>query len=237
MTVLGIETATSVCGAAIVDAGRVISSRSVMSQQVHSERLIGLIDDCARDTGPAGAVAVSIGPGSFTGLRIGLSVAKGIAYAASIPLVAVPTLGALAFRAAQAPGAGSVIAAMIDARRDEVYTAVYRIVSGALQLLIPASAMTVEACCSALEAEQQASPVVLCGDGWEKFHAFVRRNRQSDAARYIVAGEEFRYCDPAAVATIGEEMLKKGMVADLASCEPVYVKEFYTTAHSAMTKG
>src|SRR5712692_6734191 len=100
MIVLGIETATAVCGAAIVEDAGVRAEASIEAEHIHSEKLISLIDEALnRATIPFSSidsVAVSIGPGSFTGLRIGLSVAKGLVYAGGKSLAAVSTLEALA---------------------------------------------------------------------------------------------------------------------------------------------
>lgn len=101
--ILAIETATDVCGVALVHRGMCIAQRVVGGKNIHSERLMVLVDEVLREAcvemSALDAVAVSIGPGSFTGLRIGLSAAKGLAYARSLPLVPVPTLDALAYEA------------------------------------------------------------------------------------------------------------------------------------------
>ena len=125
--ILAIETATEVCAAALVNGGRTIAERSVTERNIHSERLLQLIDEILKeaDVPPSGltAVAVSIGPGSFTGLRIGLSTAKGLALALGIPLIPVPTLDAVAeaYRASN----GGNFCAMIDAKREESFYAFY----------------------------------------------------------------------------------------------------------------
>ncbi len=101
--ILSIETATELCGVALVHNRSCIAQRSVVEKNVHSERLMVLVDEVLReadvDLGALDGIAVSIGPGSFTGLRIGLSVATGLAYARSLPLAAVPTLDAVAYEA------------------------------------------------------------------------------------------------------------------------------------------
>ena len=100
MIVLGIETATAVCAVALVDDDVVRAERRYEIPQAHSEKLMECVDDCLKSAGLAlssiDGIAISIGPGSFTGLRIGLSVAKGLAFATDKPVVGVPTLEALA---------------------------------------------------------------------------------------------------------------------------------------------
>src|SRR5512141_577989 len=138
MTLLGIETATTVCAAAVVRDGAVLAEELVDERNVHAERLMGMIDVAFRRSGvglPAmDGIAVSIGPGSFTGLRIGLSVAKGLAYASGKPIVPVPTLRGLAQKAIDTVGADGFqgVLPLLDARRGDVYCALYRMGDGDL---------------------------------------------------------------------------------------------------------
>ena len=127
MPVIAIETATMVGSIAIVDAARVISEITLNARATHSERLMAAIDRLLGDSGLAiddmDGVAVSIGPGSFTGLRIGLSAAKGLSYASGKPLIGIPTLDALALNMTFS---SYLICPIQDARKGEVYTALYR---------------------------------------------------------------------------------------------------------------
>lgn len=131
--ILAIETATELCGAALVHDGAVIAGRFVRERNVHSEMLLSLIDgtlsDADRTVRELDAVAVSIGPGSFTGLRIGLSTAKGLASALERPLIAVPTLDAVAesFRRQQVTEGTHRFCALIDAKREEAFYAFYTV--------------------------------------------------------------------------------------------------------------
>jgi tRNA threonylcarbamoyladenosine biosynthesis protein TsaB len=122
MNVLGIETATGVCGAALAVNGVIAAVEEIDRQKIHAEKLVSLVTAVLRAGGitprDLDGIAVSIGPGSFTGLRIGLSAAKGLAYATGVPLLAVPTLEALANRAERdgiLPSEGWLCAAL-DAR-------------------------------------------------------------------------------------------------------------------------
>lgn len=136
--ILAIETSTEICSTALIREGTVLALRSVNERNIHSERLLTLIDEVIRESGAGrsslSAIAVSIGPGSFTGLRIGLSAAKGLAMALTIPIIAVPTLDGIAeaFRIAQQPVAGSRFCAMVDAKREESFYAFYSFPSGEL---------------------------------------------------------------------------------------------------------
>ncbi len=117
MKILGIETATDLCGVALVEEGRVLASETVRHPRAHSE----VLPDCVRRVTEAGSpegVAVSIGPGSFTGLRIGLGLAKGLALGWNIPLAGVPTMVGAVQRLRPEPSRACVL---ITARKDECY--------------------------------------------------------------------------------------------------------------------
>src|SRR3990172_456108 len=127
MRVLAVETSTLAGGAAIVDGDRVVGQYLLDVSVTHSERLMVAIDRLLGDAGWAprdlDGLAVAIGPGSFTGLRIGLSTVKGLAFALSIPVAAVPTLDAMA---ATLPFAALPVCPVLDARKHEVYASLYR---------------------------------------------------------------------------------------------------------------
>jgi tRNA threonylcarbamoyladenosine biosynthesis protein TsaB len=168
------------------------------------------------------AVAVSDGPGSYTGLRIGAAAAKGLCYALDIPLVAVSTLQALARQvAAVTAAAETLFCPMLDARRMEVYTALYT--HEGAEVLAPTPLVLDE---TAL-AEQTARHRLLCfGNGAAKF-------------RPLVAGKPnvafLTGIEPSAVAVgaLAVEAYRRGEFRDVAYYEPFYLKEVYTTAPKA----
>lgn len=128
--ILAIETTTEVCSTALIAGdGTVVSVRSLKERNIHSEQLMTLTDavltEAGKDRKALTAVAVSIGPGSFTGLRIGLSAAKGLAMALDIPIIAVPTLDAIAEAYRISSSAVSTFCALIDAKREEAFFAFY----------------------------------------------------------------------------------------------------------------
>jgi len=232
MRILGIETATSVCGVALVEDGDVRAEQWFEAERMHSEKLVGLLDrtlrSCTRTVSDLDAIAVSIGPGSFSGLRIGLSVAKGLACACDVPLVAVPTLTALAYRALKEERAGQngLVLSLIDARRDEVYAAVY---DENLVESTSARAVSIEGVATLLPQDER--PVVVMGDGVEKLEAYHASCRDAGSMwkRMRIPARERRLCDAGSVALVGEQQFRRGDIADTASLEPLYVKEFYTT--------
>src|SRR2546428_4373699 len=126
MRLLAVETSTLAGGAALLDGELVVGEYALDVSRTHSERLMGAIDRLLTDAGwtvrDLEGLAVSVGPGSFTGLRIGLSTVKGLALALSIPIVAVPTLDAMA---ALLPVRALPLCPVLDARQREVYASVY----------------------------------------------------------------------------------------------------------------
>ena len=129
MNLLLIESATNICSVALSREGKIISIRENGEGNRHAELLTVFIEEVMKEGGctfaQLDAVAVSMGPGSYTGLRIGVSAAKGICYAVEKPLIAVGTLEAMAYGMIKEAKPGDFLIPMIDARRMEVYTAIY----------------------------------------------------------------------------------------------------------------
>ena len=138
--ILSIETSTSICSVAIHEQGELIALAEIKEPGAHAEKLLLLVDELFEKAGLSfadlDAVAVSQGPGSYTGLRIGVSTAKGIAYALEIPLIGINTLQAMA--ASQQVAPGDYVVAVLDARRKEVYTQTF---GDSLQELSPIEAV------------------------------------------------------------------------------------------------
>ncbi|MGB2957647.1 MAG: tRNA (adenosine(37)-N6)-threonylcarbamoyltransferase complex dimerization subunit type 1 TsaB [Bacteroidota bacterium] len=235
MSVLGIETATSVCAAAIAAEETVVAEEGIDQERVHAEKLLVLVDRVLKSAGKQlkdlRGIAISIGPGSFTGLRIGLSVAKGLSFAAGIPLVAVPTLESLARRvidAAPASQPGRILAT-IDARRDEVYCQLFRTGSGGCDPVWRARDLSV----AELAEELGELDLVLTGDGSAKVLRFLSG---MDRPPPVTAAEPgIARCSAATVALMGSRLLVEGKRDDPSSLEPAYVKEFFFASRSSQT--
>jgi tRNA threonylcarbamoyladenosine biosynthesis protein TsaB len=224
VTVLGIETATAVCGAALVRDGTVLALREVRERYVHAERLLLLVEEVLAEGRLAPndltAVAVSAGPGSFTGLRIGVSTAKGVVYATGAALVGVPTLEALAARCLSMPGSRPEwILAALDARRDEVYAQLFRVHNGCLQT----EAGVRDLAASALGGYVSGRNVLITGDGADKVAVAL----QAAGDTFALAPTALRDCTAAQVALLGERMARAGAHADPVTMEPHYIKEFF----------
>lgn len=224
MKILGIETAALVCGAAVVVDGKIISEEQTFEKKVHAENIMRLVDTSLSKAGvqlkDVDAIAVSIGPGSFTGLRIGLSVAKGLVYATNKPLVAVPTLDALARRAVGAAVVNTpYILSALDARRDEVFCRLFRVGENKIVPEWPAKDVTLHT----LFAELGDQGVSVTGDAIPKMQAF------DQLKKLVYVPDEVAMCSAATVAIMGEELACNCSFVDPVTAEPAYVKQFYST--------
>lgn len=226
MTILALETATSTCGVAVLQDETVIAQAHLYRPRVHSARLTPLIEAVLAhadvETDRLDAVAVSMGPGSYTGLRIGVSTAKAWALAADANLVGVPTLEALAARMHPVAGPDDVVCALLDARRDEVYAGAFRVDDGLVEHA-STKALPTDALAEWLGAVD--ARLWLLGDGVEKsLEALGGLGAETVAVPF---GE----VSPSAawVARRGRHKLLATGPDDLASFEPFYVKDVHAT--------
>jgi tRNA threonylcarbamoyladenosine biosynthesis protein TsaB len=212
---------------ALVDDGVVLSARHVEAKSVHAEMLLPLVNDLLKEGGISlenlDAIAISAGPGSFTGLRIGMSLAKGLAFASDIPLVAVPTLQALALKAAVG---GQVtdwedIVPVLDARRDEVY---YQRFSATEETVAPLQEPG-DAKIADLLVAICSRGVVVTGEAAEKVRAVAAGHPGASTMRFLE--RPWTLCDAATVANIGERLFLEGKTVDAATLEPRYIKNFF----------
>lgn len=170
--ILGIDSSAISAGCALVEDGKLIAEQFLNTRHTHSETLMPMISGVLRTAGAAlsdvDKIAVSAGPGSFTGLRIGISTAKGLCDAANLPCAAVSTLEAIAYNFVQIDG---IICACMDARRKQVYNALFKSKNGVITRLCEDRAIAA----ADLDAELSAldDKVILAGDGAELMHEFT----------------------------------------------------------------
>jgi tRNA threonylcarbamoyladenosine biosynthesis protein TsaB len=228
MELLAIDTATLRESVAVVrgapgpaaPAVEVLARREALVT-THSEMLLGLIADAVRDAGLAvgalGAVACGAGPGSFTGLRIGLTTAKGLCFATGRPLVLASSLRALALRAAPA-APDRLVVAVLDAKKGEVYGGFYR---GAAALPVAPEVAMAPAAFARHAAEVAAgAPVLLCGDGAATYAAELAAALPGAAS----AGPGVATPGAVEVARLGLARLAAEGPADLATAAPAYIR-------------
>jgi tRNA threonylcarbamoyladenosine biosynthesis protein TsaB len=217
MYVLGIETSTKTGSVAIVTDGGVIAQYSLNIEVTHSERLMSTVDRVMKDTGFTMAdmdgYAVAIGPGSFTGLRIGLATVKGLALVTGKPVAAVPTLKALAWNL---PYAAYPVCPMLDARKDEVYAATFRF-DGTAQVHDIADTVISLARLS----EHISEKTLFTG---EASYLFRKDILEIFGERALFAPVSAILPSAASVAELGLDMIKSGRLADPDTLTPIYIR-------------
>lgn len=220
--ILHLETATQNCSVALSEDGKLRFLKQENTPNIHASAITLFIADVLAEAGiqahELDAVAVSKGPGSYTGLRIGVSTAKGLCYALNKPLIATDTLRCMAsavIASGQAGEADALFCPMIDARRMEVYAAIY---NQQMEELKAVSADIVDEHTYASYLEQQ--PVYFFGDGAEK----CMPSFSGYAEAHFIPG-----IWPSASAMIAEAEAKfeAGKFEDVAYFEPYYLKEFF----------
>ena len=210
MRVLAVETSTLAGGAALLDGGLVVGEYTLDVSLTHSERLMVAIDRLLTDASwmvrDLEGLAVSVGPGSFTGLRIGLSTVKGLALALAIPIAAVPTLDAMA---TLLPFAALPVCPVLDARKREVYASLYRWDGASMRrewdylALAPADL-----------ARRLDEPVIVLGEAADQVDSpYARRIRPPR-----------RGPSPAAVGFLGYSRLAMGDTIAPADLVPIYLR-------------
>jgi tRNA threonylcarbamoyladenosine biosynthesis protein TsaB len=222
--ILLVETATAVCSVALSKDGTLLGIRESVSRNAHSSSVTVFIDGILSEAGlpleQIDAVAVSMGPGSYTGLRIGVASAKGLCYALGKPLIAVPTLQAMAnglrgITSGLSPEAKpELICPLLDARRMEVYSAVY---SRELREIRETRAEIIDK--NSFEELLLDHVLILGGEGSEKCRPLLGH---LENARFIEGFEtSARFMIP-----LAEQKFISGQFEDPAYFEPYYLKEF-----------
>jgi tRNA threonylcarbamoyladenosine biosynthesis protein TsaB len=218
MKVLGIDTSTACGSVGLIDEEWVVAEYLLNSPVTHSERLLAAVEFILKESRlPLQEIdgwAISLGPGSFTGLRIGLSTVKGLAFASGKPAVGVPTLDVLASQIAPTP---YLICPLLDARKKEVYSAFYRYRDGDS----PESVSAYQACRPEDLVRQVTEKTIFAGDGTRSYGDFFRNALPSLA---MVAPAPFHWPRGSTVAMLGLKRLRKREIPDLASLTPIYVR-------------
>ena len=228
--IINIETSTDVCSAALTAEGQILTHYEDFGGRNHaaliSDYVEGCLDFAAEHEIKVDAVAVSMGPGSYTGLRIGLSEAKGLAYALDVPLIGVSTLELMATRVMFSTldiDPETIFVPMIDARRMEVYTAAYDF--GLSRLMEPQPLILDETSYGNLIATGR--PVLFFGNGSDKARTLLEGRGAAEMVPDVV---------PLAVDMVALSELKysRREFLDLAYSVPEYLKEFQATKPKAL---
>ncbi|HEY4109743.1 tRNA (adenosine(37)-N6)-threonylcarbamoyltransferase complex dimerization subunit type 1 TsaB [Puia sp.] len=216
--ILNIDTATEKASICLAKDGKMLALAESASQKEHAAWLHPAIEQMMTETGyrlrDLQAVAVTAGPGSYTGLRVGMAAAKGFCFALDIPLIAEDTLSTMAFAAREQLSGVDLLCPMIDARRMEVFTAIYR---NDLTTILPSTAMVVDE--NSFTPWLKDHQVSFFGDGSSKCKPIIL----SPHAGFVEANYHAGYLGIVAFL----RYLRKEFTV-LAYCEPAYTKEFYT---------
>ena len=217
MLVMGIDTSTTQGGVALLSGQGVICEYTLNIKATYSERLLPLIERALQDAGiTLGQVegfAVAVGPGSFTGLRIGLSTAKGLVVVGGQPLVGVSTLEAMAWTL---PFCAHPVCPILDARKGEIYCALFRHEGDRLIRLMDDTATAPDRLLSRIQ-----QPTVFLGDGLVVYEGLVQSQLKELALFPPLAGRGGR---AAAVAELGRRRLLRGDRDDLIQLAPQYLR-------------
>jgi tRNA threonylcarbamoyladenosine biosynthesis protein TsaB len=215
--VLGIDTSTSCGSVGLIDNESVIAECLLDIPVTHSERLLNSIDhvleqgECSIED--LDGWAISLGPGSFTGLRIGLSTIKGLAFATQKPVAGVPTLDALAFNTSPTP---YLICPILDARKGEVYTAFYQYKEDLLRQISAYQAIRPEDLAKKIEGK-----AIFLGSGVKTYGEYLRKTIPALAA---FVPDPLNLPHGSVIARLGLERLRSNNSLDLSTSTPIYVR-------------
>ena len=218
--ILQIETATTVCSVALAKDGEVLTFKQMDQRNIHAEVITLYIDELLNTTGAKynelDAIAVSCGPGSYTGLRIGISTAKGLCYALDKPLIAIETLESMAYGAiteSELAKGDVLLCPMIDARRMEVYTAVF---NTKMERLAPTTAEIIDE--NSFADFFKDNKILFFGDGADKCQTTLTHPNAlflpgfTNSATYLT--------------NKAKEKFEQKNFANVAYFEPFYLKDF-----------
>lgn len=215
--ILNIETSTTLCSVSLAEDGTVLEKKEVNEGYTHAENLHVFIEEVIaaanKSVKDLNAVAVGSGPGSYTGLRIGVSAAKGLAFALKVPLISVNTLQTMSVIAAKENKADVLFCPMLDARRMEVYTAIFdkkfNTVKETAAKILPDD----------LSFFNTGKPVCFFGEGMPKCKAILTQIPDSSFVENIVPSAE-------GIAELSYRKFVGSQFEDVAYFEPFYLKDF-----------
>ena len=217
MTILGLETSTAVCSVGLFREKKPGIEMSLRESHIHSEKLLTLIQEVLRAEETTlqqlDAIAVSIGPGSFTGLRIGLSTAKGLSFALEKPIIAISTFEAIAEAGRRKHPEASSVLVLIDAKKDEWYVGRFLATEEKME---ESGGVEIKVLREALSAAKSSTLVLT--DSVEVVRQQLKENLAVEDALLCCRGD--------IVALLGERKALKQEFADVANLEPMYLKDF-----------
>jgi tRNA threonylcarbamoyladenosine biosynthesis protein TsaB len=220
MIILGIESSTMTGSVALMDEERLIAEHTLNLRETHTSRLMPAIDKILKDASLVSkdldGIAVSSGPGSFTGLRIGIATAKGLAQGWDVPVVGIPTLDGLAFNLLNCK---DLVCPILDARKGEVYCALYKNRKRLTKYMVWEPGRLLKKIGSRVKG--QGSRVIFLGDGVEVYGDLIKRRLGRKA---VFAPKTRRLPSAASIAELGLKRLRRNKKSELLTLKPIYVR-------------
>ena len=225
MKILGIESAALVASVAILDEDITIAEYTTNFKKTHSETLLPMLDEIIKMTGidcsELSAIAVSGGPGSFTGLRIGAACAKGLGLALDLPLIHVPTLDAMALNIYSSD---AIIVPIMDARRNQVYTGIYKNDCN-LEIIKDSMAVAIDELFEILrdlDNKKEIKKIIFLGDGVPVFREYIDKNLE---IAHDFAPANLNRQRASNIAMLGLKMFKEGKSLLSDDMRPEYLRK------------
>lgn len=220
MKILALDSSGLVASVAVTEDDNLLGEYTINYKKTHSQTLLPMLDEVAKmielDLKTVDAIAVSAGPGSFTGLRIGSATAKGLALALDKKIVSVPTVDALAYNIWNCM---DVICPLMDARRQQTYTGLYTFEDGRMQTLLPQCVVQIEEIIN--KVNDMGKPVVFLGDGVPVFADFIAQHCK---VPYQYAPAHCNKQRAASVAALGAILYGEGKAEPAAEHKPDYLR-------------
>lgn len=220
MIILSIDSSSSTATCALVSEEKVLGEINLNDKKEYSVILMDLIDSilkrCNLTLDDIDGFAISEGPGSFTGLRIGMATIKGLAFGANKPCVSISTLDTLAYNVVTFNG---LICPIIDALRGNVYSNIYKSNNGVLESVMEASCISMEDLVSTLKEKNE--PVIFLGDGLTKHKSYLNEN----LSNISFAPLNSNYPKASSLGELAINLFKSGVTHDLNEITPVYLRK------------
>ena len=220
MLVLSVDSSYSTATCALIKDDKILAEINLNDKKQHSVILMRLIDSILKeyeiDINDIDAFIISRGPGSFTGLRIGMATLKGLAFASKKPLISVSTLDALAYNSISFQG---IICPIMDALRDNIYTCIYKNENNNLTPLIKEQCLNINELVTILK--EQTLPIIFVGDGVAKHKEFLQENIPNS----FFAPNHSNFPKASSVGELGIKKINDGVIENIDSINPIYLRK------------
>lgn len=222
MKILALDTSAIVATAALIEDETMVAEFTINYKKTHSQTIMPMVENICQtaeislDT--IDYIAVASGPGSFTGLRIGAATAKGLAHGLDKPIVAVPTLDGLAMNILDST---RLICPIMDAKRGQVYTGIYRWGKGALEVVTAPMAISIEELL--MRIREMGESVIFLGDGVPVHKEKIKSSLPE--YMYIFAPAHLNMHRAGAIGVLAAQYVKEGKIQDYAEFSPIYLRK------------